>query len=83
MKAAMNGVPNCSILDGWWPEDCEHGVNGWAIGEAEDERDDVRDAENIYSVLEQEVLRFGTRAGALGETDASDIATSARFTARG
>ena len=32
MKAAMNGVPNCSILDGWWPEGCEHGVNGWAIG---------------------------------------------------
>ena len=28
MKAAMNGVPNCSILDGWWPEGCEHGVNG-------------------------------------------------------
>ena len=36
MKAAMNGVPNCSILDGWWPEACLHGVNGWAIGNAED-----------------------------------------------
>ena len=56
MKAAMNGVPNCSILDGWWPEACIHGVNGWAIGNAEDERDDDRDAENIYKVLENDVL---------------------------
>lgn len=56
MKAAMNGVPNCSILDGWWPEACEHGVNGWAIGAAEDERDDVRDADSMYRILEDEVL---------------------------
>src|SRR5690606_28061263 len=32
MKAAMNGVLNVSVLDGWWPEACEHGVNGWQIG---------------------------------------------------
>ena len=56
MKAAMNGVPNCSILDGWWPEACIHGENGWAIGNAEDDRDDDRDASNIYSVLESEVI---------------------------
>ena len=56
MKAAMNGVPNCSILDGWWPEACVHGVNGWAIGEGEDDRDDERDANNIYNVLEHEVI---------------------------
>ncbi|TMA60746.1 MAG: alpha-glucan family phosphorylase [Deltaproteobacteria bacterium] len=31
MKAALNGVPNLSVLDGWWPEACRHGVNGWAI----------------------------------------------------
>ena len=34
MKAAMNGTLNLSILDGWWPEGCEHGVTGWAIGDA-------------------------------------------------
>ncbi|HAH97155.1 MAG TPA: alpha-glucan family phosphorylase, partial [Firmicutes bacterium] len=34
MKAAMNGVLNLSVLDGWWPEGCQHGVNGWQIGEA-------------------------------------------------
>ena len=81
MKAAMNGVPNCSILDGWWPEGCQHGVNGWAIGEAEDDRDDERDANNIYSVLEHEVLpawRQGSTVWA--NFMRSSIATSARFT---
>ena len=33
MKAAMNGVLNCSILDGWWPEACNDGVNGWQFGD--------------------------------------------------
>ena len=36
MKAAMNGVLNLCILDGWWPEGCEHGVTGWAIGDGDD-----------------------------------------------
>ena len=48
MKAAMNGVPNLSILDGWWPEGCEHGVTGWKIGDPDpnddafDDKDDAR-----------------------------------------
>ena len=42
MKAAMNGVPNLSILDGWWPEGCEHGVTGWKIGDP-DPNDDPFD----------------------------------------
>ncbi|WP_270159933.1 alpha-glucan family phosphorylase [Clostridium estertheticum] len=33
MKAAMNGVLNCSILDGWWPEACNDDVNGWQFGD--------------------------------------------------
>ena len=55
MKAALNGVLNLSILDGWWAEACEHGVNGWAIG---DERagDDARDLEALYQALESQVL---------------------------
>ncbi len=32
MKAAANGVLNLSILDGWWDEGCDHGVNGWGVG---------------------------------------------------
>jgi starch phosphorylase len=58
MKAAMNGVLNLSVLDGWWPEACEHGRNGWAIGDgqagAADQ--DERDLEALYAVLEHDVL---------------------------
>ena len=81
MKAAMNGVPNCSILDGWWPEACLHGVNGWAIGNAEDNRNDDRDAENIYKVLEDEVIPLWEQAGdGWAEMMKASIAVSAGFT---
>ncbi len=60
MKAAMNGVLNLSILDGWWPEACEDGVNGWQIGdgfESEDEAvQDAHDREALYSVLLEKVV---------------------------
>lgn len=73
MKAAMNGVPNLSILDGWWPEGCEHGVTGWKIGDPDpkddpfDEKDearvDMRDREILHRVLETEVLpAYASRA---------------------
>ncbi len=55
MKAAMNGVLNVSILDGWWPEACEDGVNGFAIGKGEP-GDDARDLEALYDALEKRVL---------------------------
>ena len=81
MKAAMNGVPNCSILDGWWPEGCEHGVNGWAIGEADDERDDERDAQQVLDSLEHEVLPLWDEGGQRWcDVMRASIATSARFT---
>ncbi|HRJ15544.1 MAG TPA: alpha-glucan family phosphorylase [Saprospiraceae bacterium] len=60
MKAAMNGVLNLSILDGWWPEACQHGVNGWQFGdgfESEDETIlDNHDRAALYRVLTGEVL---------------------------
>jgi starch phosphorylase len=62
MKAAMNGVPSLSILDGWWVEGCVEGVTGWAIGEDgdwqradPDELDDLH-ADELYSKLEHTVL---------------------------
>ena len=55
MKAALNGVLNLSILDGWWAEACEHGVNGWAIGD-ERSSDDARDLASLHEILESEVL---------------------------
>lgn len=57
MKAAMNGVLNLSILDGWWPEGCRHGVNGWQIGDGyQGEDQDLADAESLYRVLLGEVI---------------------------
>lgn len=58
MKAAMNGVLNLSVLDGWWPEACQHGVNGWAIGDGTDGHpdQDERDMHSLMAVLEHDVL---------------------------
>jgi starch phosphorylase len=55
MKATLNGVPNLSILDGWWAEACEDGVNGWAIGNP-DEANDEADADHLYRILEEQVI---------------------------
>jgi starch phosphorylase len=57
MKTAMNGVLNLSVLDGWWPEGCEPGVTGWAIGDGSEGPDqDERDLRSLYDRLEGEVL---------------------------
>jgi starch phosphorylase len=55
MKAALNGVPSLSVLDGWWIEGCIEGVTGWAIGSAGSESD-ARDAESLYEKLEETVF---------------------------
>ena len=67
MKAAVNGVPNCSILDGWWDEAYD-GANGWAIGQGlvyeTQVNQDIADADNLYTVLETEVVpEFYDRGG--------------------
>jgi starch phosphorylase len=58
-KASLNGIPNASILDGWWAEGY-NGRNGWAIGEERDFRDEeVRaDADNrsLYDILENHIV---------------------------
>lgn len=54
MKAAHNGVPSLSILDGWWREGCIEGVTGWSIGT--DHSDDSTDAADLYGKLEQQIL---------------------------
>jgi len=55
MKAAMNGGLNLSILDGWWPEGCEPGVTGWAIGDGSSSNDE-RDALLTVERVERDVL---------------------------
>ena len=53
MKAALNGVPSLSILDGWWIEGCIEGVTGWAI---EDGSNDEQEANSLYTKLENAVV---------------------------
>ena len=53
MKAAMNGVPSLSILDGWWIEGCIEGFTGWAI---EDGKDDAEEASSLYHKLESAIV---------------------------
>lgn len=64
MKAAINGTPSFSILDGWWIEGriegCIEGITGWAIGEdhgsVTHSANDARDAIALYDKLEQVIL---------------------------
>src|SRR6266568_2625183 len=53
MKAALNGVPSLSILDGWWIEGCIEGFTGWAI---EDGANDAEEALSLYNKLENAVV---------------------------
>ncbi len=69
MKAAANGVPNCSILDGWWIEGWREGdTNGWGIASSELEGDaqDVDEANRFYDVLEKSVVPLYYRRQADG-----------------
>jgi len=59
MKAALNGVPSLSVLDGWWVEGCVEGLTGWSIGHAAsptDKPDRASDAASLYDKLEREIL---------------------------
>ena len=60
MKAALNGVPSLSILDGWWIEGCVEGVTGWSIGENERGTEEAgnrsKDASSLYDKLEQVII---------------------------
>ena len=57
MKAALNGVPSLSVLDGWWIEGCVDGVTGWPIGENDAlPQDPSRDATDLYRQLERRII---------------------------
>ncbi len=59
MKAAMNGLPNLSVLDGWWDE-ADYGKTGWPIGSGEqypdEEEQDEIEANALYDLLEQDLI---------------------------
>jgi starch phosphorylase len=57
MKAALNGVPSLSVLDGWWVEGCMEGLTGWAIGgESQNDNDSSEEIQSLYDKLEYIIL---------------------------
>ena len=63
MKAALNGVPSLSILDGWWIEGCIEGKTGWAIdpGPVDNDRRTSSDAAALYDKLDKVIIPLYTK----------------------
>ena len=82
MKAALNGIPNFSILDGWWAEGCKEGKNGWAIG-SQEVGSDEKDARDLYNKLKNEIITtfYDDRDGWVTMMKES-IKTSVQFTSQ-
>ncbi|MCI0705215.1 MAG: alpha-glucan family phosphorylase [Planctomycetia bacterium] len=81
MKAAVNGVPSLSILDGWWVEGCLEGLTGWAIGEDGGKPGDPeREAASLYDKLEHVIVPlFYDRPLAFAEVMRSTIALNGSY----
>ncbi len=84
MKAALNGVPSLSIVDGWWMEGLIEGVTGWAVGDEkrqrEDETSSARDAASLYDKLERVILpMFQNDRGGYNEVMRHAIAVNGSF----
>jgi starch phosphorylase len=56
MKAAMNGVPSFSVVDGWWAEGHIEGVTGWSVGSSEVAEDPSIEVAALYDKLEREIV---------------------------
>lgn len=90
MKAAMNGVLNVSVPDGWWAEGY-NGINGWSVGGRDPmnrEEEDRSDAESLYSLLENQVVplyyerdRMGIPHGWIKAAKESIMSISGAFSA--
>jgi starch phosphorylase len=81
MKAALNGVPSFSIMDGWWIEGCIEGVTGWAIGSEQLPLNDASDEIiSLYDKLERVIVPlFYGRPSSYAEVMRSAIALNGSF----
>jgi glycogen phosphorylase len=81
MKAALNGVPSLSILDGWWVEGHVEHVTGWAFGgDGAEPENPSRDASSLYDKLEQVILPlYYGKPAAYDEVRRSAIALNGSF----
>ena len=80
MKAAMNGVPSLSVLDGWWVEGHFEGVTGWSIGSDDDGNRQPVEVNSMYEKLQHVILpMFYDRPGKYAEVMRSAIAVNGSF----
>lgn len=81
MKAALNGVPSLSVLDGWWIEGHAEGVTGWSIGEEGGHEDSsLEDSDSLYNKLEQIIVpMYYNRPIAWAQVMRSAIALNGSF----
>src|SRR6478735_666706 len=56
LKAALNGVPSFSVIDGWWAEGWIEGITGWAIGNTDIIEDPASEVATLYDKLERQIL---------------------------
>ena len=80
MKAALNGVPSLSVLDGWWIEGCLEGLTGWSIGKAADVSGSAtEETASLYNKLDEIVKLFYQRPASYGEVMRTAIAINGSF----
>jgi len=81
MKAALNGVPSLSVLDGWWIEGHIEGVTGWSIGDSSSqETNPAHEATSLYDKLEHVILpTFYRKPDAFAEVMRSSIALNGSY----
>jgi glycogen phosphorylase len=76
MKAALNGVPSLSILDGWWIEGCAENTTGWAIEDGENE---AAEASSLYSKLEKNIAPLWSNPNAWAKLQQHCIGINGTF----
>jgi starch phosphorylase len=80
MKAALNGVPSLSVLDGWWIEGHVEGVTGWAIGESwQDDSDVARESASLYDKLDRILELYYQKPDEYARVMAAAIALNGSF----
>jgi starch phosphorylase len=76
MKAALNGVPSLSVLDGWWIEGCAEDVTGWAVDDAENEE---VEATSLYDKLENAIAPLYAKPNAWARMQQHCIGMNGQF----
>jgi starch phosphorylase len=80
MKAALNGVPSLSVLDGWWIEGHVEGVTGWSIGESwKDDTNLERESASLYQKLDRIMELYARRPDDYARVMAAAIALNGSF----